>query len=133
MRRPSHRQLLRSPLFALLMAALLLRALIPAGFMPVQAAEGGVQLQLCTGYAPAALLADAGRQPASTGSGAGLVDHLPCAFAATALAAPPAVSAAILQLPAPQGLPVQAGPPSRAVPAITRSQSPRAPPAAPVV
>jgi hypothetical protein len=42
---------------ALVLPGLLLRALIPIGFMPVFGAHVGVQLSMCDGYAPVAFAA----------------------------------------------------------------------------
>jgi hypothetical protein len=73
-------------LWAALLAALWLRLLVPAGWMPVPATDGGSVLSLCSG----------GQLPAPDAPG---TDHpSPCAFAG--LSAPfVAAAAAVLVLP----------------------------------
>jgi hypothetical protein len=121
----------------LALPALLLRALIPPGFMPV-AAEEGFALEFCPGAAPLppgiALASahahhrhhhspDGGRDPPSA------THHTPCLFAASATLAPAPTAVVLLAPQSPEGdahpLDLSAGP---FVPSILRAQSPRAPP-----
>jgi hypothetical protein len=110
-------------LLAWVLPALVLRALVPFGFMPV-ASGGTVSMQLCPGHALSASGHDDGTHGAPhSGSGQGL-----CAFAASA--APPvapsvfvlpvlvrAIAPAAVSAPAPVFLPAQ-----------FRAHSPRGPP-----
>jgi hypothetical protein len=119
-----------------LLPALLLRALIPVGFMPLAGASGAY-LGFCPGAGTvppgAAAAAAHASHPAHThhgGEGRGIPanpHHPACVFsagAATAFAAPPADA-----IPAPALAPLterSAAP--IFIPAILRAQSPRAPP-----
>jgi hypothetical protein len=119
----------------LALPALLLRALIPVGFMPVATADG-LSIEFCpdAGPLPAAASGAAdphahhhhhqgGPDPSSASH------HAPCPFAASATlaAAPEAASAAAphahLRAPGDADLRARAF-----VPSIVRAQSPRAPP-----
>jgi hypothetical protein len=109
-------------LLILVLSALLLRLLIPAGYMPL-AAGGGPMLGLCPGdMALSAGRAQHGGHPHG--------EHVPCLFAASAA---PAFSPPALALPLRSGA---AAPPAAAaaatlhLPSILRSQTPRGPPAA---
>jgi hypothetical protein len=112
---------------------LVLRALIPVGFMPVSD-RGGLYIDFCPGEAqpPGALAA----QPLAHHHHHGGADHgtpapashAPCLFALSASPAfAPAVAMAALMPPAATP---RAESPARAVfvPAIVRAQTPRAPP-----
>jgi hypothetical protein len=111
---------------------LLLRVLVPAGFMPV-AGPGGLSVGLCPGEAAMA----AGSHPRHVSDGvrhggpAPAGEHrVPCLFAASAAAAfaPAAVSLPVADLR--PIAPAAATPATRSEPSIYRAQSPRAPPAA---
>ena len=132
---------------ALLLPALVLRALIPFGFMPV-VAGGGMTIGLCPGeaqlppgiaaahqidqhaeqhaqHAGHALAEHSGGHAGDLGGGA---HHAPCLFAASAT---PAVTPAIVALAPHDGLEAQAPPAAAAdffLPTILRAQSPRGPP-----
>jgi hypothetical protein len=125
---------------ALLLPVLVLRALIPFGFMPV-VAGGGMTIGLCPGEAQLppgiaaahhvaehpghALAAHGGGHAGDLGGGA---HHAPCLFAVSAT---PAVTPAIVALAPPDGLEAQAAPAAAAhfvLPTILRAQSPRGPP-----
>jgi hypothetical protein len=124
----------RRVLLALLvLPVLVLRALIPVGFMPVSD-RGGLYIDFCPGEAqpPGALAA----QPLAHHHHHGGADHgkpapashAPCLFALSASPAfAPAVAMAALMPPAATP---RAESPARAVfvPAIVRAQTPRAPP-----
>ena len=122
----------------LLLPALLLRALIPAGFMPV-AGAGGPYLGFCPGAGelPPGVTAAAthashlghAHHGGEGGSVPGNPHHPACEFsagAATALAAAPADA---LPAPAPSSLTERIAAPIF-LPAILRVQSPRGPPLA---
>jgi hypothetical protein len=128
-------------LAALLLPALLLRAFIPVGFMPM-AGAGGMSIVLCPGAAalPPGIThgGPSGHAPAHSGHGTGgahggsqepgSAGHATCAFATGA-----GVFAAVLPAAEP-AIPAASPPGERAsapsfVPAILRAQSPRAPPA----
>jgi len=118
----------------LLLPALLLRSLIPFGFMPM-ADAGGVSIGLCPGEGPmpAAMGAAAHAQHmhhSAHHDGAHSGSHqAPCLFAASAS---PTFAPALPALPAsvsdatPCRLPDAAG--SVTLPSIRRAQSPRGPP-----
>jgi hypothetical protein len=130
----------RGALALLAVPALLLRAFLPVGFMPVAATDGWIGFCPGAGALPPALVASEAthhhhaHQAKDAGAG-GVPDdptpahHAPCLFAAGLLpgfspavlgfAAPP--HAAATQLPAAQVA-------SAAISAIVRAQSPRAPP-----
>lgn len=119
----------------LVVPALLLRALIPAGFMPT-AGAGGLAVELCPGAGalPPGLAAHgqathAGHDHAGHGTNdPGAAHHAACLFSAGA----GATFAATLSAPALSTSPLAArvaGAPARPfVPAILRAQSSRAPP-----
>ena len=123
-------------LYVAVLPALLLRALIPVGFMPV-ASSGHMSLALCPGEAPSAASRAAeqrGRYAGhahhdhSRGHSGGSAHHAPCLFATGGAAAlTPAGPAPALSVPAatrilelPQGGPF--------LPTILRAQVARAPP-----
>ena len=124
----------------LLLPALLLRALIPFGFMPM-VAGGGLTIGLCPGEAPlppgiaAAHHAEqhAGHSAAEHGGGhagdfGGGAHHAPCLFAASAAPAVAPDSVAVAPL---DGLEARALPGAAThlfPPTILRAQSPRGPP-----
>lgn len=123
------RALLRSrTLGVLLLAAVLLgKALVPAGWMPAQTAQG-LTVLICSGDGPARAFLDASGQithadPATPDSGHPSETRDPCPFAALALAAP------LPQAPAATGLPpVPAAAPPAGLAAITIGQGLAAPP-----
>jgi hypothetical protein len=120
----------------LALPALLLRALIPVGFMPVATADG-LSIEFCPDAGPLPAAASAAADPHAhhhhhTEGGAdpsSASHHAPCPFAASATlaAAPEAAS-----VPAAHALERASGDAevsARAfVPSIVRAQSPRAPP-----
>jgi hypothetical protein len=130
----------RRRLLALLLPALVLRALIPFGFMPV-VAGGGMTIGFCPGEVQPPGIAAAhqisahqdlhaghhlghGGDPGSSGA-----HHAPCLFAASAS---PAFSPAVLALApsdAHRAQPVEALAARVFLPTILRTQSPRGPPA----
>jgi hypothetical protein len=125
---------------ALLLPVLVLRALIPFGFMPV-VAGGGMTIGLCPGEArlPPGIAAahhlaeHSGHALAAHGGGhagelGGAAHHAPCLFAASAT---PAIAPAIVALAPHDGREAQAPPAAAAhffLPTILRAQSPRGPP-----
>lgn len=122
---------IRSAAAWLALSAMLLRALVPAGWMP--AASGGAFLVLCTANGLVQVL-DAQPDSATGGSPA---SHLPaadgtCPFGATAVPALPGAPAPVAdfamhhEAPAPGSRPAFAGFPP------TGSHAPRAPPLPPV-
>lgn len=125
-----HRCLSRTPIIGLLMAALLFRALVPAGFMPAQAENGEIVMQLCSGFGTKSVVVDMGASGATHDSGSQLFDHSPCGFTAAAMAAPPPAAAAFAAISTPDSLATRADAPSVISPSIVRAHSPRAPPLA---
>jgi hypothetical protein len=126
---------MRRRTIALLLPALVLRALIPVGFMPM-AGAGGVSLGLCPDAAamPADMAGTDPAQPMHHGDhDAGVPfsgsHHAPCLFAASAGAGstPAAVQLVAYISGVPQcALPAYYRPVS--LPAVYRAQSARAPP-----
>jgi hypothetical protein len=111
---------------ALLLLALLTRALIPAGFMPVRAATGGLQIVLCSGYAQRAPAVDH-RSPAAPGyhseAGCSFAQGGPAGPATAALRAPDFQPLALVEaLPSVEAFQFPT--------AIPRHSSPRGPPQA---
>jgi hypothetical protein len=119
----------------LALPALLLRALIPVGFMPVATADG-LSIEFCP---------DAGPLPAAAGAAAdphahhhhhqggpdpsSASHHAPCPFAASATLAAAPEGACVPAAHALERAPGDADLRARAfVPSIVRAQSPRAPP-----
>ncbi|MGH8268374.1 MAG: DUF2946 family protein [Steroidobacteraceae bacterium] len=126
----------RRRLALLVLPALLLRGLIPVGFMPM-ADRGGIHIEFCPGEAqpPGALAGPLLAQhlahhhhPGGDHGGPAGAHHAPCLYALSASPAfAPAVAAATLAPPPRTPL---AEPALRRVflPAILRAQTPRAPP-----
>jgi hypothetical protein len=126
-------------LLGLVLPLLLMRLLVPVGFMPM-AGPGGLEIALCPAAAvlpPGLATAHAGHHMQHAGHAGGseppaAEHHAPCLFAASAApplapgvllaAAPPALAAA--------NLPAQAR--DSALPVTPRAQSARAPPEAPL-
>jgi hypothetical protein len=118
-------------LTGLLLVALVFRALVPAGFMPAFGTKGaGVTMQVCPLHMPSmgGEAARDGHAPAPP-SGQRVHDGSICAFAASAVSAPPpALSGPVVRSDvAPEPILMTVANLSR--PSIIRSQSPRAPPA----
>lgn len=111
-------------LLALVLPALVLRALIPFGFMPV-AGNGGPTMELCPG---AVASSGHGHMHHHQGGSVPASAHAVCAFAASAA---PALSSVVLaSLPAAGSLAAgrAADPASIRLPSILRAQAARAPP-----
>lgn len=109
-------------LLALVLPALLVRALIPVGFMP-SAGSGGPAMQLCPGTAAMA----GGHHHAGTGAPEGAA-HTLCVFAASAAPAVAPVVPAILLRSVNIRRVEQTQASSIRSPSILRTQSARAPP-----
>jgi hypothetical protein len=124
-----HRCLSRTPIIGLLMAAVLFRALIPAGFMPAQAENGAIVMQLCSGFSTKSVVVDLGPGSA-THDNSQLFDHSPCGFTAAAIAAPPTAPSAFTATRAVDPETSRGDTGSVITPSITRAHSPRAPPLA---
>lgn len=139
MRRFLHLCLERTPVIGLLMAALLFRALIPAGFMPMLSSDGTIVMELCSGFTTKSVVVhlDAhadhaghhtgAEEPAAPSHG-DLFEHSPCGFAVAATGAPPPVApsfpdASSLASPVLETFAIGA-----VLPSIHRSQTPRGPP-----
>ena len=104
----------------LLLAALLLRALVPLGWMPGSAQLGQAAWIICT--------ADGSTQHGAPGKDDGQNQHQPCSFAATHVMASPQVhgfAAPLLQAAATE---TGTAPAVILVPAAITPQAPRAPP-----
>jgi hypothetical protein len=115
----SNRRTARRLWLAILLPGLLLRSLIPLGFMPMFGPGYGVRLVLCAGYAPV---------PAATAMSADMPMHSSCPYGASpAFAALPALTSMSLPMP-------RSAPPLTLAAQIAhfepapRTQSPRAPP-----
>jgi hypothetical protein len=115
---------------ALLFPCLLLRALIPVGFMPAVGATGAVRMAICRGYEPAArptqpaavAPAEGHRTPDRHGQGI-------CPFGASpAHAALPAPGNSLIPVPRPAG-PAIPTPTDDFFSVPFRAQAPRGPPA----
>ena len=119
----------RFPILGVLTAALLFRALIPAGFMPAQGANGEIVMQLCSGFATKSVSVSFDDDGVPATGQSSLFDSSPCGFAASA--APPVLPVSALNVVhVPVAPPVSSGhPPAISLASILRSQSPRAPPA----
>jgi hypothetical protein len=113
------------PLLAAILPVLVLRALIPFGFMPV-AGSGGPAMALCPG-AEAMGAAPFGHQHHGTGSPGGSA-HALCAFAASAAPAVAPVAPAMPLAAACLNCAVQTNGCSIRLPSILRTQYARAPP-----
>jgi DUF2946 family protein len=121
-------------LVLLVLPALLFRALIPIGFMPI-ADHGGIHIDFCPGESqpPGALagteLPHHHHHHGGTGRGTpASTSHPPCLFALSASPALVPAAPALAPLP-PAAAPPAAAPSSRALlPAIVRAQRARAPP-----
>jgi len=118
----------RRRLTLLVLPVLLLRALIPLGFMPV-AAGGGLAIGFCPGEGP--MLSGLAGHAHHAGGGAGGRDathHAPCLFASSASAAFASVPVAALPATAGVTAPGERTAIQVFVPAILRTQSSRGPP-----
>jgi hypothetical protein len=71
------------------MLALVLKVLVPPGFMVGSGASAGFPLVICTGHGPAAVLAGAGVDPAKKSPADRPAHDAPCAFAGHGVSAPP--------------------------------------------
>ncbi|MBV8343013.1 MAG: hypothetical protein JO173_11610 [Gammaproteobacteria bacterium] len=120
----------RALLFAGMMPALLLRALIPFGFMPVATSEG-LKIALCPGIAGLPSAGAHGHPHHDTrapGGSEGGAHHAPCLFSASgSVAGAPATLMLTLTGSAPRAED-SAQHPRLFSPSILRAQSPRAPP-----
>jgi hypothetical protein len=120
----------------LALPALLLRALIPVGFMPLATAQG-LSIEFCPDAGPLPVAASAAADPhahhhhhhAGGADPSSASHHAPCLFAASATLASAPDAAAVAAPHAFERTPGDADPGARAfVPSIVRAQSPRAPP-----
>lgn len=108
-------------LIAALAIALVLRALVPVGFMPERHGVGGFHLDFCPAHGFDPNLA--GHAGEDVGDDAGA-----CAYGGCATAAPPPPTAAPSLAPQPQTHFIVASTPTEIAPTIVRAQSSRAPP-----
>jgi hypothetical protein len=115
-------------LLAVILPALVLRALIPFGFMPV-AASGGPAMQLCPGAAAMAGAHGGHQQHPAGGAPGGAAHNTLCVFAASAAPAIAPVVAALPLRAANVRFAEQSSDNSLRLPSILRTQSARAPPA----
>ena len=115
----------RLQVIGLLLGALVLRALVPAGYMLGGDVQGGLTLTMChaAGIPPSTLPAE----PAAPGEGPRTLDV--CSFALSASAAPPPAAAVVPDVLA-IGSPatVRGSVAAPRLPSILRAQSPRGPP-----
>lgn len=110
----------------LLLPGLLLRALVPVGFMPGSGTGVGIVLELCTAHGLQRFVVqpDGDTAPAAPASHA---DN-PCAFALTAVAAPPPAAGSGGAGAMPTAAPPTAFRSVAAAPPPVRARSPRGPP-----
>jgi hypothetical protein len=125
----------RHQLTWLVLPALLLRALIPAGFMPL-AGAGGAYLGFCPGASapePSALVGHAHHhshhEPGAPGAPAGGHHHPACIFSLGAVT-PTAAAAPLLSATAAPQAPADRADSLVVLPPILRAQSSRGPPPA---
>jgi hypothetical protein len=114
-------------ILAVMLPALVLRALIPFGFMPV-AASGGPAMQLCPGAAAMAGALPGRHHPLAGGAPGGAAHSTLCVFAASAAPAMAPVGAAIPLRAANVRYAEQSSAHSLRLPSILRTQFARAPP-----
>lgn len=111
----------------LALPALLLRLLVPAGFMPGVTEDDSLTMQMCHGSGNASLALP---DPATTEQDERSEDHGgPCLYAATSVTAPPPLAAGPAPVATLQELARPAPPVSAALRSPHRPQAPRAPPA----
>ena len=111
----------------LLLPALAWRLLVPAGFMPAAGDGGTLTMQMCHGDAQSSIVIRLAGRGETPGDRTAPHDS-PCAFAASAAAAPPVVALVPFAAVVPAGY---APPPRPAAPAtrlLHHPHSPRAPP-----
>ena len=126
--RPSRRR--RLLVLLLLLPGLLLRAAIPSGFMPGTGGALGVTVVLCTAHGLQSVVMPSGDGAPSAPTAPSSHHEAPCAFAMTAVGAPPpppSVAAVALMHSAVDTIAFRS---FSAVRPDVRSQSPRGPPAA---
>jgi hypothetical protein len=114
-------------LLLVVLPALVLRALIPFGFMPV-AARGGPAMQLCPGAAAMAGALPGHHHHPPGGAPGSAAHNTLCVFAASAAPAVAPVAAAIPLRAANVTCAEQSSANSLRLPSILRTQSARAPP-----
>jgi hypothetical protein len=115
-----------------LLAVLLLRALVPAGFMPGTGSGMLLTMTMCGSGNPAAVTVRLPQDPAP-GPSAPRTSHADgyCAYAASSVAAPPPV-VGLASLLLPRATESDSAPvPTAVLAAVYRAQSPRAPPSIP--
>jgi len=114
----------------LLLAVLLLRALVPAGFMPVPDAAGAstLTMQMCSVAGPltVSLQLDGQKSPAPSTPRAHVGDY--CAYAVSAMSAPPPAASAAALLIARASELIPPAIEIASAPSIPRAHPPRAPP-----
>ena len=116
---------LRAIGWVLALSAILLRAALPAGWMPVADGPGGPALVICTGHGPMAAPVHSPHQAPLPGHANDV-----CPFAAVAHLSPPAL-VALLAVPVRQARdidPTRAAQTASLSPPPHSNQSPRAPP-----
>jgi hypothetical protein len=121
----------RTLLALLLLPGLLIRAAVPAGFMPATGQGAALTMAMCSGQAAHSVVThpDGIPVPADPDPLSPQQHEAPCVFAATASGAPPPLVTALVAAPTPPtdiASPAFAAPIAR--PAI-RAHAPRAPPA----
>jgi hypothetical protein len=111
----------------LLLPALAWRLLVPAGFMPAAGDSGTLTMQMCHGDAQSSMVIRLAGQGETPGDRSAPHDS-PCAFAATATVAPPAIPAGPVAAVLPTGFALPPRPVTAAVRTLHHPHSPRAPP-----
>jgi hypothetical protein len=121
------RNRITSAVARLVLPALLLRLLVPAGFMPGVDEDDSLTMQMCHGNGSASLALPG---PGSTERGESSADHgSRCLYAATSVTAPPPVATGAAPVAARHEAATRAPPASAALRSLHRPQAPRAPPA----
>jgi len=121
----------RPALLALLvLPGFLVRALVPAGFMPAIGHGAVLTMELCSGHSaqPVVVHLDGAPVPADQGQPSSKHHEAPCVFASTAGGAPPPLIAAVASMPAPQDIRVLPSPAAPVARRAARAHTPRAPP-----
>ena len=111
----------------LLLPALAWRLMVPAGFMPAAGDGGTLTMQMCHGDAQSSIVIRLAGQGETPGEHSAPHDS-PCAFAASATVAPPAIAAGPVAAVLPTGFALPSRPAAPATRTPHHPHSPRAPP-----
>jgi len=115
-------------LMVALLPALLCRALIPVGFMPMVGTDGALEMSLCPGTVDAATFIAAAADPHAHHHGHGAHHSDPCPYASSGTGLPSAASSAATFIVTVDRQPLAKSSLEVFLPPILRTQSPRGPP-----